>query len=198
MQARKSPTRLLLHTLVAPSMILACALTTSQADVYPGNSIIRVVVPTPPGPPPDIIARIIATELSETEGWRVVVDNRPGALQVTAMTDVLTRPADGLSIFPMSLGAIPTPALAPERAFACTPISPRSARSPPDIRSSSYLPRRQQLRCRSSWHCSRHNQGSSTIHRVDLERRPICWGRCSNCKPAHHLPLFSIHRTRND
>jgi len=115
MQARKSPTRLLLHTLVAPSMILACALATSQADVYPGNSIIRVVVPTPPGPPPDIIARIIATELSETEGWRVVVDNRPGALQVTAMTDVLTRPADGLSIFPMSLGAIPTPALAPEK-----------------------------------------------------------------------------------
>jgi tripartite-type tricarboxylate transporter receptor subunit TctC len=96
-------------------MILACELATSQADVYPGNSIIRIVVPTPPGPPPDVIARIIAAEVSETEGWRVVVDNRPGALQVTAMTDVLKRPADGLSIFPMSLGAIPTPALAPEK-----------------------------------------------------------------------------------
>jgi tripartite-type tricarboxylate transporter receptor subunit TctC len=115
MQACKSLSQLLVRTLVAPSMILACALATSQADVYPGNSIIHVVVPTPPGPPPDVIARIIATELSESEGWRVVVDNRPGALQVTAMTDVLKRPADGLSIFPMSLGAIPTPALAPDK-----------------------------------------------------------------------------------
>ena len=108
MHARKFLTRLLLHTLVSPSVILACALATSRADVYPGNNVIRVVVPTPPGPPPDVVARIIATELSETEGWRVVVDNRPGALQVIAMTDVLKRPADGLSIFPMSLGAIPT------------------------------------------------------------------------------------------
>jgi tripartite-type tricarboxylate transporter receptor subunit TctC len=115
MHACKLLTRLLLHTLMLPSLMLACALVTSQADVYPGNSIIRVVVPTPPGPPPDVIARIIATELSETEGWRVVVDNRPGALQVTAMTDVLKRPADGLSIFPMSLGAVPTPALAPKK-----------------------------------------------------------------------------------
>jgi tripartite-type tricarboxylate transporter receptor subunit TctC len=115
MPARKFLTRLLLYTLVSPSVILACALATSRADVYPGNSVIRVVVPTPPGPPPDVVARIIATELSETEGWRVVVDNRPGALQVIAMTDVLKRPADGLSIFPMSLGAIPTPALAPEK-----------------------------------------------------------------------------------
>ena len=114
MHARKIRTRLMLHTLVAPLM-LAGALATSQADSYPGNDVIRVVVPTPPGPPPDVVARIIATELSEAEGWKVVVDNRPGALQVIAMTDVLKRPADGLAIFPMSLGAIPTPALAPEK-----------------------------------------------------------------------------------
>jgi tripartite-type tricarboxylate transporter receptor subunit TctC len=115
MHARRFLSRLLLHTLMSPSLILACAPATSQADIYPGNNVIRVVVPTPPGPPPDVVARVIATELSETEGWRVVVDNRPGALQVNAMTDVLKRPADGLSIFPMSLGAITTPALAPEK-----------------------------------------------------------------------------------
>jgi tripartite-type tricarboxylate transporter receptor subunit TctC len=115
MHARKFLRRLLLHTMVSPSLILACALVPSQADVYPGNRVIRVVVPTPPGPPPDAIARIIAIELSETEGWRVVVDNRPGALQVIALMEVLKQPADGLSIFPMTLGAIPTPVLAPEK-----------------------------------------------------------------------------------
>jgi tripartite-type tricarboxylate transporter receptor subunit TctC len=108
-------THALLRNFVLPSLALACTLAASHAGTYPGNNVVRVVVPTPPGSPPDVIGRIIATQLSESEGWRVVVDNRPGALQAIAMAEVLKHPADGLAIFPMSLGAIPTPALAPER-----------------------------------------------------------------------------------
>jgi tripartite-type tricarboxylate transporter receptor subunit TctC len=98
-----------------PGLVLACMLGPSGAEPYPGTDVIRIVVPTPPGPPPDVIARIIATELAESEGWRVVVENRPGALQMNAMAEVLKQAAEGLSIFPMSLGAIPTPALLPEK-----------------------------------------------------------------------------------
>ena len=108
-------THALLRNLVLPSLALACALAASHAGPYPGTDVIRIVVPTPPGSPPDVIGRIIATQLSESEGWRVVVDNRPGALQTNAMAEVLKQPADGLAVFPMSLGAIPTPAFAPER-----------------------------------------------------------------------------------
>jgi tripartite-type tricarboxylate transporter receptor subunit TctC len=120
MTACKSLTRVFSRALmlaigVAASQIAGNRLAVSQASSYPGRDIVRIVVPTPSGPPPDAIARVIATELSESEGWRVVVDNRPGALQLSAMTDVLKHPADGLSIFPMSLGAIPTPALVPEK-----------------------------------------------------------------------------------
>jgi tripartite-type tricarboxylate transporter receptor subunit TctC len=87
----------------------------SWADTFPGQRTIRIVAPTSPGPPPDVIARIIANELSDGEGWKVIVENRPGALQTIAMADVLKQPADGLSIFPMTLGAIATPALLPHK-----------------------------------------------------------------------------------
>lgn len=107
--------RHLLQALLLPSLILACALTEACAETFPGNNVVLIVVPTNPGPPPDVIGRIVATELAETEGWRVVVENRPGALQSLAIAEVLKRPADGLTIFPMSLGAIATPALLPAK-----------------------------------------------------------------------------------
>lgn len=93
--------------------IVACW-SVSWAESFPTN-IIRIVAPTGPGSPPDVVARIIATELSDSEGWRVVVENRPGALQTIALMDVLKQPADGLSIFPLSLGAIATPTLLPDK-----------------------------------------------------------------------------------
>ena len=51
----------------------------AHAESFP-SSAIRIVVPTPPGTPPDIISRVVASQLSEREGWRMVVENRPGAL----------------------------------------------------------------------------------------------------------------------
>src|SRR6478752_6428002 len=68
--------------------LLSNGVFTAQAETYPSN-LIRIVVPTGPGTPPDVIGRVIATELSETKGWRMVVENRPGALQTIGMTDVL-------------------------------------------------------------------------------------------------------------
>ena len=60
-------------------------------------------------------------------GWRIVVDNRPGALQANAMAEVLKQPADGLAIFPMSLGATPNPQpLLPNGAFGWSATSLRS------------------------------------------------------------------------
>jgi hypothetical protein len=38
--------------------------------------------------PPDIISRILAKELSEGEGWRVIVENRPGGVTTIAAGDV--------------------------------------------------------------------------------------------------------------
>jgi tripartite-type tricarboxylate transporter receptor subunit TctC len=96
-------------------LLVAASAVDSRADTYPAGNVIRIVAPTGPGAPPDAISRVIATEISDNEGWRVVVENRPGALQTIAMGDVLKRPADGLSIFPMSVGAMAIPVLLPDK-----------------------------------------------------------------------------------
>src|SRR5262249_17976708 len=101
----------------AAALSVAAFTSKSVAESFPGERTIRVFAPTGPGSPPDVVARIIATELAETQGWRVIVENRPGALQTLAMTEVLKQPPDGLTIFPMTLGAVATPALVPAKGF---------------------------------------------------------------------------------
>jgi tripartite-type tricarboxylate transporter receptor subunit TctC len=81
----------------------------SEAQAFPSNPI-RIVVPTAPSTPPDIISRVIATELSHSEGWKVIVENRPGAVMTIAGTDVLKQPADGTSIYAMSVPVTAAPA----------------------------------------------------------------------------------------
>jgi|ERR1043165_4467357 tripartite-type tricarboxylate transporter receptor subunit TctC len=84
-----------------------------SAEPYPSNPI-RIVVPTGVGTPPDIISRMVADELATNEGWRLVVENRPGALQTIAMNDVIRRPADGYTLLTMSLPMTVTPSLLPK------------------------------------------------------------------------------------
>jgi tripartite-type tricarboxylate transporter receptor subunit TctC len=81
----------------------------AAAQVFPSNAI-RIVVPTAPSTPPDIISRVIATELSNSEGWKVIVENRPGAVMTIAGSDVLKQPADGTSIYAMSVPVTAAPA----------------------------------------------------------------------------------------
>ena len=92
------------------------SLSDATAQSFPSN-VIRIVVPTAPSTPPDIISRAIATELSESEGWKVIVENRPGAVQTIAGSDVLKQPADGTSIYAMSLPVSAAPALLPNMPF---------------------------------------------------------------------------------
>lgn len=96
---------------------LMIALTTSAFSahaqaVFPTGTI-RFVAPNTGGTPPDIISRIIAKELSESEQWRTIVENRPGGITTIAANDVLTHPADGYSLLSMSVPAVAAPALVP-------------------------------------------------------------------------------------
>jgi tripartite-type tricarboxylate transporter receptor subunit TctC len=89
---------------------LVAAIASASAESYP-SSMIRMVVPSVAGSPPDVVSRIVAGELAEAEGWRVVVENKPGAMHKVGATDVLGRPADGYSIFTTSLPGMVAPTL---------------------------------------------------------------------------------------
>src|SRR5688572_297080 len=86
---RKAAAGLVLGTL---TMLLVPYTAASQQ--FP-TSPIRIVVPTAPSTPPDIISRVIAAELSESEGWKVFVENKPGAVLTIGGSEVLRHPADG-------------------------------------------------------------------------------------------------------
>jgi tripartite-type tricarboxylate transporter receptor subunit TctC len=81
----------------------------AAAQSFPAQ-VIRIVVPTAPSTPPDIISRVIAAELQQANGWRVIVENKPGAVQTLAGADVVKQPADGYSIFAMSVPVSAAPA----------------------------------------------------------------------------------------
>ena len=75
----------------------ATAFRPALAQPYPSR-VIRIVVPYSASTPPDILARIVATALSEGEGWNVIVENKPGAVGTIGIMEALRQPADGYTL----------------------------------------------------------------------------------------------------
>jgi tripartite-type tricarboxylate transporter receptor subunit TctC len=88
----------------------------AQQQSFPSGTI-RFVAPNSASTPPDIISRIVAKELSEAEGWRVIVENRPGGVTTIAANDVLAQPADGRSLYAMSVPSAAAPSLVPNISY---------------------------------------------------------------------------------
>jgi len=87
------------------------------AQSFPSN-VIRIVVPNSASTPPDILARIVANALAETEGWKVVVENKPGGVMTIGASEVLKQPADGHTIFSITAPVAAAPALVPNAPFS--------------------------------------------------------------------------------
>jgi tripartite-type tricarboxylate transporter receptor subunit TctC len=88
----------------------------AAAQTYP-TGMIRFIVPSAAGTPPDIVGRLIASEASQAEGWRVIVENKPGAIQSIGLAEALKQPADGHTLVSMALGAVVAPVLLPNVTF---------------------------------------------------------------------------------
>lgn len=71
----------------------------ASADTRP----VRLIVPYPPGPGVDLIARTVATPLTQTLGRQIVVDNRPGAGSVIGVDLAAKSPADGNTLLFVNL-----------------------------------------------------------------------------------------------
>src|SRR5215831_88784 len=93
----------------------AAAFAPARAQSFPSN-LIRFVVPASASTPPDILARIVANALSEVEGWRTIVENKPGAVHMLGIAEVLKQPADGYTLFSVTTPITSVPALMPNAA----------------------------------------------------------------------------------
>src|SRR5262245_58018855 len=92
------------------------SLPVAVAQEFPSR-VIRIVVGSDQSSPSNIITRIIAAELAESEGWRVVVENRPGATYMISAAEVLRQPADGYTLWALAMPASAAPALLPSIGF---------------------------------------------------------------------------------
>lgn len=77
---------------------LGCSATALAQEKYPSKPI-RMVVGYAPGGGSDIMARMIAPEITAALGQQVNVENRPGQAQNIAAEYLVKQPADGYTLF---------------------------------------------------------------------------------------------------
>ena len=88
---------------------LLASIVSIGAQPFPSQTI-RIVAGAA-GNPGDIISRILANELGRAEGWRVIIENKPGGMQTIAAAEVLKQSADGYTILQIALPTAVAPAL---------------------------------------------------------------------------------------
>ena len=101
---------------VAAMGLLAPGIACSQA--YPSKPI-RLIVPSAPGGGPDVMARLMASELSRQIGQQVVIDNRAGASGIIGIDAIAKAAADGYTF-----GFAPFPFITNPSLFAKLPYDP--------------------------------------------------------------------------
>lgn len=92
-------------------VVLAAALCTASAwgQAYP-NRPVRIIVPSGTGGP-DLVARVVAAQLSEQLGQTFVVENKPGANGIIGADLVAKAVPDGYTLMVYSSGLVINPAI---------------------------------------------------------------------------------------
>jgi len=79
--------------------LCACAALalSAQAEDYPARPV-KIVAPNPPGGGFDLVARVVAQQLSQQVGQQFIVENRAGAGTLIGTEAVAKAPADGYTL----------------------------------------------------------------------------------------------------
>ena len=93
--------RVLLCVILLVSAFFGSAQAQTQAstpsDAYPAKPI-RLIVPFPPGGGSDILARLIASKLTEKNKWVFVIENKPGAGGTIGITEAVKAAPNGYEV----------------------------------------------------------------------------------------------------
>jgi len=107
----------LLAALLGALLGMACGTGTAQAQDYPSRPV-KIIVPTPPGGPVDVIARITANDLQTSLGQGFVVENRPGAGNTIGSKDAAEATPDGYTLlYSSASGLVIAPLLHPDAGY---------------------------------------------------------------------------------
>jgi tripartite-type tricarboxylate transporter receptor subunit TctC len=80
-------------------------------DKYPSR-VVHIIVPTPAGGPVDVMARLVANQISPMLGQSVIIDNRGGAGNTIGSAEAARAPADGYTLlYSSSSGLVIAPML---------------------------------------------------------------------------------------
>ena len=79
------------------ALAIAAAASAAFAQDYPAKPI-KLIVPFPPAGGTDIMSRVVAQKLTESNKWTVVVDNRPGAGGNIGVDAAAKSPHDGYTL----------------------------------------------------------------------------------------------------
>jgi tripartite-type tricarboxylate transporter receptor subunit TctC len=104
---------MLARFLVAAALGGMALIAASQPAVFPDRPV-KLIVPTVPGPPPDVVARLVAEKLSARLAHPVVVENRPGAVGSIGLQAVARAPADGYTLGLLAMPYVVAPSLLPQ------------------------------------------------------------------------------------
>jgi tripartite-type tricarboxylate transporter receptor subunit TctC len=96
--------------LLKAAVLLLALVTAATADDYP-NRPVRLIVPFPPGGSNDVVARLVAAQLSERLKQQVFVDNRGGAGGVLGSEAAANAAPDGHTLLIVSIAHAVNPSL---------------------------------------------------------------------------------------
>lgn len=82
----------------------------ASAQKYPDKNV-KIIVPFAAGGPTDVVARLVAHELSTKFGHQFYIENIPGAGGNTGMAQVARAPADGYTLLFASSSIVVNPSL---------------------------------------------------------------------------------------
>ena len=89
----------------------------AQAQAYPERPV-KIIVPTPPGGPVDVMARIAANNLQTTLGQAFVIENRGGAGNTIGSKDAAEATPDGYTLlYSSASGLVIAPLLHPDAGY---------------------------------------------------------------------------------
>jgi len=79
------------------AMAIGPARHAAAQETYPARPI-RIIAPSTPGGPYDIIPRLVDDHIARKHGWTIVIENRPGASGIVGVVAAKQAPPDGYTL----------------------------------------------------------------------------------------------------